>query len=103
MEELHSTIISAILSDIRYENIKEVKYLSTRITLTSNLRTNALFDCEIEAFEDKVDNIVFNLKAIEEHISTHLNIYPLFNNISDKSDFYYPIKVHVQTNRIFGY
>lgn len=95
-DELHSTIISAVLSDIRYEKIKEVKYLSARIVVFSDFRARVIFDSEVETFGDEVDNILFNLKAIEESISTHLNIYPLFYNISDKSHSYYPIKTHVQ-------
>lgn len=102
-DELHSTIISAVLSDIRYEKIKEVKHISTNVTFLSDLNARAIFECEVEAFGDEVDNIIFNLKAIEDSISTHLNIYPLFDNISDKSHSYYPIKTHVQLNRLFNY
>lgn len=102
-DELQSTLINAVLGDIRYENIKEVKYISTKVNLLSDLHARVIYDSEIESFADCIDNIIFNLNAIEEHISTHLNIYPLFDNISDKSHSYYPIKTHVQLNRLFNY
>lgn len=69
MEELQSTIISAVLSNNRYEKIKEVKYLSTRLVVFYDFRARVIFDSEIETFEEGVENIVFNLKAIEEHIN----------------------------------
>lgn len=103
MEELQSTIISVVLSNNRWEKIKEVKYLSAKPVVFSDFHTRVIFDSEVETFEEGVENIVFNLNAIEEHISTHLNIYPLFYNISDKSHSYYPIKTHVQTDRLFNY
>lgn len=103
MEELQSTIISAVLSNNRYEKIKEVKCLSAKPVVFSNFHTRVIFDSEVEAFEKGVENIIFNLNAIEDYIATHLNIYPLFDNISDRSYSYYPIKVHVQTNRLFNY
>ena len=102
-EELQSTIISAVLSNNRYEKIKEVKYLSAKLVVFTDFHARVIFDSEVEAFEERVENIVFNLKAIEEHISTHLNIYPLFYNISDKSHSYYPTKTHVQLNRLFNH
>lgn len=103
MEELQSTIISAVLSNNRYEKIKEVKYLSAKLVIFTDFYARVIFDSRIETFEEEVENIVFNLNAIEEHISTHLNIYPLFDNITDKSYSYYPIKTHVQTDRLFSY
>lgn len=102
-DELQSTLINAVLSNNRYEKIKEVKYLSAKLVVFSDFHARVIFDSEVETFEEEVDNIVFNLNAIEEHISTHLNIYPLFYNISDKSHLYYPIKTQVQLNRLFNY